>query len=88
MNSLPLKNYLQLILVLSLGLLFSIAASAEEKGLTVLTLDQALQTAMEKNKDIQKAKEYRNQVEGRYRGGTGRGLASVADPGRDFPSPR
>ena len=66
MNSLPLKNYLQLILVLSLGLLFSIAASAEEKGLTVLTLDQALQTAIEKNKDIQKAKEYRNMVEGRY----------------------
>jgi outer membrane protein TolC len=31
-----------------------------------LTLDQALQIAMEKNKDIQKAKEYRNQVEGRY----------------------
>ncbi len=66
MNRLPLKNFLPLFLVLSLGLLFSPAASAEEKSLTVLTLDQALQTALEKNKDIQKAKEYRRQVEGRY----------------------
>jgi HAE1 family hydrophobic/amphiphilic exporter-1 len=35
-------------------------------GKRVLTLDQALAIAWEKNKDIQKAKEYRKQVEGRY----------------------
>lgn len=32
----------------------------------ILTLEQALAIALEKNKDIQKAKEYRRQVEGRY----------------------
>lgn len=41
-------------------------ASDVKNGLMVLSLDQALKLAMEKNKDILKAKEYRNQVEGRY----------------------
>lgn len=37
----------------------------EREGLT-LTLDQALKIALEKNKDIQKARQYRNLLEGRY----------------------
>ncbi len=55
-----------------LGLLLSPLASAETgsepspRGVRVLTLEQACQIALEKNKDIQKAKEYRNQVEGKY----------------------
>jgi HAE1 family hydrophobic/amphiphilic exporter-1 len=58
-------------LCLIAGLIFpatlSLAQASEVKnGVTVLSLDKALKIAMEKNKDIQKAKEYRNQVEGRY----------------------
>lgn len=37
-----------------------------KKETAVLSLDQALKIALEKNKDIRKALEYRNQVEGRY----------------------
>src|SRR3972149_3642220 len=40
--------------------------ASEEKGVKVLTLDEALAITLEKNKDIQKAREYRNMVEGRY----------------------
>jgi HAE1 family hydrophobic/amphiphilic exporter-1 len=40
--------------------------ASEEKGVKVLTLDEALGITLEKNKDIQKAREYRNMVEGRY----------------------
>jgi HAE1 family hydrophobic/amphiphilic exporter-1 len=39
---------------------------AQEKGVKVLTRDEALRIALEKNKDIQKAQEYRNSVMGRY----------------------
>ncbi len=49
-----------------LGTLLPAQASEAKKNVMVLSLDQALQIAMEKNKDIQKAREYRNQVEGRY----------------------
>jgi outer membrane protein TolC len=45
--------------------LLSLAVSAAEAPL-VLTLDRAVAVALEKNKDIQKAREYRNQVLGRY----------------------
>jgi outer membrane protein TolC len=48
------------------ALLASAQAAEVNKEVLALTLDKALQIAMEKNKDIQKAKEYRNQVEGRY----------------------
>jgi HAE1 family hydrophobic/amphiphilic exporter-1 len=48
------------------GTAVTIRAAEKKQEPTVLTLDQALLLAMEKNKDIQKAKEYRNQVEGRY----------------------
>lgn len=40
--------------------------ASEETGVKVLTLDEALRITLEKNKDIQKAREYRNMVEGRY----------------------
>ena len=40
--------------------------ASEEKGVKLLTLDEALGITLEKNKDIQKAREYRNMVEGRY----------------------
>ncbi len=42
------------------------AAYGEEKTPRVLTLEEAWRIALEKNRDIQKAKEYRNQVQGRY----------------------
>ncbi|MBA4393804.1 MAG: TolC family protein [Desulfobacca sp.] len=48
------------------GSVFTAQAAAPKKEMTLLTLDQALLLAMEKNKDIQKAREYRRQVEGRY----------------------
>jgi HAE1 family hydrophobic/amphiphilic exporter-1 len=52
--------------LLLLGSVFVDPARAEEITGEVLTLDQALRIALEKNKDIQKAREYRNLVEGRY----------------------
>ncbi|MGZ8458892.1 MAG: TolC family protein [Candidatus Deferrimicrobiaceae bacterium] len=42
------------------------AAAGEGKGTEVLTLSDALRIAYEKNRDIQKALEYRKRVEGRY----------------------
>ena len=50
-----------------LGLRAPVSAGAEQPnpGLA-LTLPEALTLALDKNKDIQKAKEYRNLVEGRY----------------------
>lgn len=42
------------------------AVWAEGPGIKVLTLKEALQIADERNKDIQRAKEYRTQLEGRY----------------------
>jgi outer membrane protein TolC len=55
-----------LLLIASAGTLLPLEAMAEEKGVQVLTLEEALQIAAEKNRDIQKAREYRNWVEGRY----------------------
>ncbi len=49
-----------------LGTVLPAQASELKKEVLVLSLDRALQMALEKNKDIQKAREYRNQVEGRY----------------------
>jgi outer membrane protein TolC len=42
------------------------AAVTRETGPLVLTLEQTLALAAEQNRDVQKAREYRNQVEGRY----------------------
>jgi outer membrane protein TolC len=39
---------------------------AQDKGIKVLAREEALRIALEKNKDIQKAQEYRNSVMGRY----------------------
>ena len=48
-----------------LGMAPEVLASGKT-GVKVLTLDEALRLTLEKNKDIQKAREYRNMVEGRY----------------------
>jgi outer membrane protein TolC len=42
------------------------ALASEDARMKVLTLDEALRITLQKNKDIQKAREYRNMVEGRY----------------------
>ena len=42
------------------------AVGAGETGPLVLTLAQTLALAAEQNRDVQKAREYRNQIEGRY----------------------
>ncbi|MCX5907909.1 MAG: TolC family protein, partial [Deltaproteobacteria bacterium] len=58
-----------ILLLLGMGLLPLLPegkAWGEDKGVRFLTLEEALRIADEKNKDIRKAKEYRNQVEGRY----------------------
>jgi len=52
--------------ILGLTLLQSIPAFGEEQGVRILTLKEALQIASEKNWDIQKAREYRNEVEAIY----------------------
>ena len=54
------------VLAMVLGTVLSAQASELKKEVLVLSLDRALQIALEKNRDIQKAREYRNQVEGRY----------------------
>jgi len=54
------------LLIVSQGIFPLTAALGEEKETEVLTLDDALRIAAEKNRDIQKALEYRNQVEAIY----------------------
>ena len=44
----------------------SISAEENQNPVMGLTLEEALKLALGKNKDIQKAREYRNLVEGRY----------------------
>jgi hypothetical protein len=46
-----------------LGMLSVTPALGEEKEIKILTREQALKIALEKNKDIQKAREYKNSVE-------------------------
>ena len=55
-----------LLLILSILSFSPEAALGQEESVRVLTLEEALQIAAENNKDIQKAQEYRNWVEGRY----------------------
>ena len=55
-----------LLLISSLGILRFTTAMGEEKGVQILTLEEILQITAEKNRDIQKAREYRNLIEGRY----------------------
>lgn len=44
----------------------SISAEENQNQVMSLTLEEALKLALDKNKDIQKAREYRNLVEGKY----------------------
>jgi HAE1 family hydrophobic/amphiphilic exporter-1 len=53
-------------LIIILGALPFSAAYGEEKGIEVLTLEDALRIAAEMNRDILKALEYRNLVEAIY----------------------
>lgn len=55
----------RLAVVVLAALLLGIALGAQEPS-TTLTLDQALAIAMEHNRDIQKAEEYRTWVRGKY----------------------
>jgi HAE1 family hydrophobic/amphiphilic exporter-1 len=55
-----------LLWILGWGIFFLPSGWAEEKGIRLLTREEALRIALEKNKDIQKAQEYRNSVIGRY----------------------
>jgi len=48
------------------GIFSTPGAWGADKRINVLTLEDALGIALEKNKDIQKAREYKNSVEGRY----------------------
>ncbi len=54
------------ILLIILSLLPLATTFGEGKGTQLLTLEEALQIAAEKNKDIQKAREYRYWLEARY----------------------
>jgi outer membrane protein TolC len=55
-----------LLITLTLSVLPFHAAWAEEKSPRIVSLEEALAITSEKNKDIQKAREYRNWVMGRY----------------------
>ncbi len=55
-----------ILLVVFLGILSCTEVLGEEREIETLTLDKALQIAAEKNHDIQKAREYKNQVEAIY----------------------
>ena len=69
-NKLSIKHYLQVSTLLLAALVFclpgNISAEENQSQAMSLTLEEALKLALDKNKDIQKAKEYRNLVEGRY----------------------
>ena len=54
------------LLIASLGPAPFTAALGEEREVKILTLEEALRITADKNRDIQRAREYRNQVEGRY----------------------
>jgi outer membrane protein TolC len=53
-------------LILLAGMLSESDAQEGSKAPRIITLEDALRVAMEKNKDIQKAREYRVQLQGRY----------------------
>jgi outer membrane protein TolC len=67
--NLSMMNRVKLLLTLGaivLGTVLPAQADEAKKEAQVVSLEQALQIALEKNKDILKAREYRNQVEGKY----------------------
>ena len=59
-------NIILFLLIVMLGTLLFTMAYGEEKGIEILTLEDALRITAEKNRDILKALEYRNQVEAIY----------------------
>jgi len=63
------RNFSLVIVFLLTAVLCTLPFSAvrgEEKEVKILTLEEALRITAEKNRDIQKASEYRNLVESRY----------------------
>ena len=54
------------LLIASILTFLPVAVLGQQNDVKVLTLDEALSIAAERNLDIQKAREYRNRVEGRY----------------------
>ncbi len=69
MNSKMMKkiNLFLVLLAMVLGTVIPVQASEAKKEVLVLSLERALHLALEKNKDILKAREYGNQVKGRYK---------------------
>jgi outer membrane protein TolC len=67
---LPMGGRRLLIFVLAwaawMGMFPNALAWGEDRGIKILTREEALKIALEKNKDILKAREYKNSVEGRY----------------------
>ena len=68
---LSLASWLPGSLILSLACAAALVALAPtgplaQEGMKTLTLDEALQIALEKNRDVQKAEEYRSWVRGKY----------------------
>ena len=61
-----LYSIIAFLLIASVTLFSSTLVLGEEKDAQILALEEALRITAEKNRDIQKAREYRNQVEGRY----------------------
>src|SRR4030042_466531 len=53
-------------LIASILTFLPVTVLGQDNNVKVLTLDEALSIAAERNLDIQRAREYRNQVEGRY----------------------
>lgn len=58
----PIRKFAALLVVLLTSALPLLA----QEPMRTLTLEQALQVALEKNRDVQKAEEYRNWVQGKY----------------------
>lgn len=61
-----IKLFLAL-MAMVLGTVIPVQASEVKKEVLVLSLERALHLALENNKDILKAREYENQVKGRYK---------------------
>jgi outer membrane protein TolC len=60
------RNTLFLLMVVAASGIFSPAARGEEPQILLLTLEECRRLALEQNKDIRKAQQYRNLVLGRY----------------------
>ncbi len=57
---------LALLVALAMALMLLPTSASTQTAATVLTLDQALSIAMDHNRDVQKAEEYRTWVKGKY----------------------